>query len=570
MSLGAIALLAMVTATFAADSDSPSNDPGVPSYQRSPNSDSTLPPQYQYSRSATKSKSNSLAPPKGEPKASPAPTTDRKVASRDSVTRTSATFDSPTPNQAPPRAVNRTSYPPSYSSGSMQPSYRGMSSMPSYRSAAAESVAAPQPTRALAPPGPRPVVGGNQVIEMEGQGYHMDGMPPHGDAYGIGSMWEGEPGYGGDPSCCGECDNCCGPCDCWSCGKFDFSSAYLIWWGKGSSTPPLVTTSPQGTARNLAGVLGQPTTTILFGNDEFNDEVRSGVYVKGDYWFSCDHCVGIEATYLLLGEHDEHFNASSNGDPILVRPFFNTVTGAFDNNLIAFPNVFSGSIHMTADTGLQGSELLLRNNWFRNCWGRLDFLAGYRWLQLRDDLRMSDSATVTGTDEPIPVGTKLDAFDDFGAHNTFNGFDFGFATQWRHCRWSLDMLTKIAIGSTESDIGIHGTSTVTEPNTDPVHHEGGLLALQSNIGDYHRSVFSMVPEIGATVGYDLTCRLRLTAGYTLIYWSRVSRANDQVDLALNPNEFPPPQTGGSPSPLFRFISTDYWAQGVNLGADFRF
>src|SRR5262249_28459826 len=162
-------------------------------------------------------------------------------------------------------------------------------------------------------------------------------------------------------------------------------------------------------------------------------------------------------------------------NPILARPFFNTETGALDANLIAFPNTFAGSINISSTTSFQGAELLLRNNWFRNCWGRLDFLAGYRWMQLRDDLRMSDTATVTGTQ--APVGTSLSAFDDFGAHNTFNGFDFGFSTQWRHCRWSLDLLSKIAIGSTQSDIGIHGATTISAPDQQTQHLQGGFLAL---------------------------------------------------------------------------------------------
>ena len=34
---------------------------------------------------------------------------------------------------------------------------------------------------------------------------------------------------------------------------------YLLWWQKDAWLPPLVTTSPAGTSRDLAGVLGAPT-----------------------------------------------------------------------------------------------------------------------------------------------------------------------------------------------------------------------------------------------------------------------------------------------------------------------
>src|SRR5262244_1242023 len=97
--LGAIAIFATAIASLAADSDQSANEPSMPSYQRAPG-DSTLPPQYQYQRS-NKNKNNAPAPPKGEPKVSQTPPVDRKSSNRDSVTRTSATFDLQSPN-APP------------------------------------------------------------------------------------------------------------------------------------------------------------------------------------------------------------------------------------------------------------------------------------------------------------------------------------------------------------------------------------------------------------------------------------------------------------------------------------
>ena len=73
------------------------------------------------------------------------------------------------------------------------------------------------------------------------------------------------------------------------------------------------------------------------------------------------------------------------------------------------------------------------------------------------------------------------------------------------------------------------------------------------------------------MGYDLTPRLRLVGGYSLIYWIRRARTGDQIDLNLTPSQFPPPQTAAaSHVPEFRFATTDYWAQGLSLGLDFRF
>jgi len=79
-----------------------------------------------------------------------------------------------------------------------------------------------------------------------------------------------------------------------------------------------------------------------------------------------------------------------------------------------------------------------------------------------------------------------------------------------------------------------------------------------------------MPELGVSLGYDLTCRLRATVGYTLIYWSNVARPGDQIDTELNASQFPPGELVGAPHPEFRFQTTDFWAQGLNFGLEYRF
>src|SRR5262249_12281711 len=87
---------------------------------------------------------------------------------------------------------------------------------------------------------------------------------------------------------CDDCGDCCDACLCSRCwgifrgwydlpqdaNRFWFRGEYLLWWIKESPVPALVTTSPPGTPRSLAGVLGAPGTSILFDGDE-NSE-RSG------------------------------------------------------------------------------------------------------------------------------------------------------------------------------------------------------------------------------------------------------------------------------------------------------
>ena len=87
----------------------------------------------------------------------------------------------------------------------------------------------------------------------------------------------GETGGG----CSAACSDCYAPT--WY-GQADL----LIWWFKGNQVPALVTTSPDGTPRPQAGVLGQPGTEVLFGDTGIDDNYRPGLRLTVGRWL--DEC----------------------------------------------------------------------------------------------------------------------------------------------------------------------------------------------------------------------------------------------------------------------------------------
>jgi hypothetical protein len=332
-----------------------------------------------------------------------------------------------------------------------------------------------------------------------------------------------------------------------------------------------VTTSPAGTAQANAGVLGLATTSVLFGNNDANDGYRSGARFTLGSWLDPCQRAGFEVTYLQLGTSDQSANFSSTTTPILGVPFTNVLTGNPVAVLAAFPGVATGTLGVTAVNHFDTLEALLRKNIYQNCNGGTDFVLGYRYARLSDTVTMNEAITGTGEGGIVPVGTTLDAADRFDSSNTFNGVELGVSSQIRRCAWTLDLLMKLGLGETRSTTTINGSTTTTPAGGTATTYNAGLLALSSNSGTFTGSQFSIMPELGFTLGYDITSRLRATMGYSFIYWSQVRRAGEQIDTNINPNLFPPATTNpGLKQPQFLNAANDFWAQGLNWGLECSF
>ncbi|MBN2580695.1 MAG: BBP7 family outer membrane beta-barrel protein [Pirellulales bacterium] len=386
----------------------------------------------------------------------------------------------------------------------------------------------------------------------------------------------GEGGYGPEPGCgYGGTYNleCLGPlatCGGWLGGRLWFRGEYLMWWGKSAELPPLVTTSPADTPREQAGVLGQPGTSVLFGNGGVEQGLHSGGRFALGCWIDPCQVWGVEGAFIYLGNQARRFDESSSGDPILARPFLNTVSGLQDAGIVALPGDQSGTLTIRLANEFQSAEVLLRRAMSPGFCRQADFLIGYRYGRFAEDLTLDETTTYLREIGQIPVGTEIRASDGFDVTNEFHGAELGVTARMEYRRVSLEVLGKLALGNTRSRVHVDGTSTITVPGVEPITRPGGFLALPTNNGYYEQSGFSVMPELGATLGYQLTCRMKLTLGYSFLYWSRVARPGDAIDLDINPTQFPPGELSGFPAPQFRFSTTDFWMQGLNFGIDYRF
>ncbi|MCM2374262.1 BBP7 family outer membrane beta-barrel protein [Aporhodopirellula aestuarii] len=350
---------------------------------------------------------------------------------------------------------------------------------------------------------------------------------------------------------------------------------YLHWWTEGMQTPALATTSPDGTAQDEAGVLGFDNTTVLFGGGKINDDSTSGIRLKGGFFLTSTAAFGIEGEYFSLKEHNDGFSGGT-GRQILARPFYDTDADQQTSQLIDYPGLVDGSLGIGSDSDLTSYLIAGRASLCPTCGGncvacrntdRVDWIVGYRHIRLEDGLSFSENLESL---DPAAPGT-IQLSDHFRTTNEFDGLQLGVAYQANLTRIWLESLLRVAVGRNTQTVSIGGQSAVTELGVTE-NYSGGLLAQRFNSGSYERDELTMIPEIGLTLGVRIFDWMHATAGYTLVYLPAVVRAGDQIDTDINPNLLAPPidPLTGSRRPEFRYVESDYYAQGLSLGLQLQF
>jgi hypothetical protein len=351
-------------------------------------------------------------------------------------------------------------------------------------------------------------------------------------------------------------------------GRVYGGAEYLLWWTKDSPTPPLVSTSPVASQ----GIIGQPGTVILFGDTGDDNEIRSGGRFTVGYWLGPCQQWALEGSYFFLGQRSPGFFADSSTFPLLARPFFNENNGIEFSQVVTDPNRATGSISVELPSRLWGAEANLRRAVCFGCGVNFDLLAGFRYVDLGEGVRIMEAGQILPT-VPVFGGSNFLVIDDFATRNRFYGGQLGAETELRRGRWFVNLRGKVALGNMHQTVDINGGQAVTAPDGTRSTFRGGLLALPSNIGHFSQDHFAVVPEAGFNLGYHLTDGLRCYVGYTFLYMSNVLRPGDQIDRVLDINQIPNFTPGPSVTqvrPVVPFKTADFWAQGLNFGLEFRY
>jgi hypothetical protein len=356
-------------------------------------------------------------------------------------------------------------------------------------------------------------------------------------------------------------------------GEFWATGDYMVGWIRGGRLPPLATTSPPGTPAIAAGVLPSPTTAVVIGNDSVDAGVRSGGRFQVGYRVGGPSpALGFEAGFMFFQDLNDSFLANSDGSTILARPFNDAITGQSVATRIAFPGVSKGFIAVDAPSQAfttVNADISKRFCTTDNLF--IEGLAGYRFFSFGDDLQVTSQLTTLGGGGIRP-GVNILAQDTFNARNTFHGGEMGFRLCYIRDRFSLDLLTKLAVGEMHQTISTFGTTITSVPGSAPTTSTGGLLALTPNINSVtFNNDWVLASELGINLAWRLTEHIRLRTGYTLIWWDGVARAGEQIDTVINQGFIPngTPNTGPV-RPAFLAARTDLFVNALNFGIEFRY
>ncbi len=349
---------------------------------------------------------------------------------------------------------------------------------------------------------------------------------------------------------------------------FFVQTELLLWWAARGNVPVLATTSASGTG---LGFLGDPDTRVLLGPGRFGPSFLPGFRVRAGGWLDECNLHGVDGSFFFIGPRTER--QVFDGRPVLTRPIFAPNFNQEFGEVVARPGISSGRLEVEQDTFLWGADANYRCAVCTGCDGGHGWFVGYRHLNLRDRLNITEFITSTDAASGDPVGTQIVVGDRFETRNRFHGGQIGHWRTLRAGRLDLDVRASVALGVTTSTIDINGFQNRTRPGEATQSFTGGLLAAGPNLGTFRRNSFSVVPEVTANAGFLLSPNVRVYAGYNFLYWSNVMRAGEQIDRVVDVTFVPNPPPGVPPSgqnrPTVPFARSNFWAQGVQLGLEFR-
>lgn len=364
--------------------------------------------------------------------------------------------------------------------------------------------------------------------------------------------------------------------------------------------------------------------------------MQSGMRLSAGYYLEQDSGLSVNGNFILVPKNSYYLSSVTglNDFPILLQTGFqNTLnfvipavvvgdapTLSTQDYAIVLSRQVDSSIFANASTYIAGGELNVKGRDFLI--GDMNFsgLLGFRYFQFKEALDVSSQYTIfrpngvtdtqtftlgngTGVSTtqqvpislnfPTPINIQSASNDQIKVYNHFIGPQIGINADYHYNRWSVMTGFNLGIGvmhqvakitSNTTQTVVRETSTqnaagqiTSTTNTTTTNSNGGLLFSPTDVGQYSRNQFGLLPEINAKLGFKATERIKLTVGYDFLLLANVLRAPNQTQLipySNNLNYTANNQTQSANQtlqiPAFQYNTSNLIINGVTAGMQLDF
>jgi hypothetical protein len=265
--------------------------------------------------------------------------------------------------------------------------------------------------------------------------------------------------------------------------------------------------------------------------------------VTTGYWLDSQQTVGVEMSGFLTEQQAKLFGVIFDPAANNAVQLFRTNGGLGFGAIVGDPGGIPGGIIASQHIRLWGAEANGVLNWSDSCRGRIDLLAGFRYLDLDESLDLQDAVRIPGAVDL----TRLDSFD---GRTQFWGPQFGSRATFAWGGASLALIGKIGVGVSHLSVDREGRTDLLNPPSPSAPM--GVLVNPANAGHDTTNRFAALSETTIQVGYQWTKCIQTTVGYNFLYLTSAARVGDQVQPAGGIN------------------ATDFYANGITFGVSCRY
>ena len=248
------------------------------------------------------------------------------------------------------------------------------------------------PAAAIAPPSPPnlPTVPNQPMVKM-GEGLDLTPRPPVVALPKPGAQLLQDDPVGCGPSCIAAVPPLPPPSHeknppfAAPCGYRLYGNAQaLSWWIKQQQAPPLLSSGPLFTPDNaINNQLG------------FNNQQHWGARATLGGWLDTQQRLGLEVTGLYLVQRTPTLSMASPGTPTFGNPIVNPATQAESFVPVATAGMLAGAAQLRLPSQLWGAQVNLRKELCRTACMHIDLIGGFRYLDLREGLDLTEVSQFT-------------------------------------------------------------------------------------------------------------------------------------------------------------------------------